>query len=309
MMSEKSDVLEKLQLLRHAVDNRLLKYQQSDCVSNCTADALFQNLILENKGIKHQFLASSDYLMFLEKLLDCNDFQSEFSEVDEVIASCDKEKQNYNSSTTEEVVIDKVKDYDNVRDSCSEVENAFESSLELKKKSIDLAKKLKQCLLLLEESYKTKTQVDDILIEQNTLLQELNAKLCCQPVLSNKLIILNGFKAYLNDDGLNSAINNSKHESFIENEDSCGDIKLISTQADCDILEVFYVNSFFKKSSVEVKVIYDQGILYLGSSRGPIKYVAITNCPVNVDDLITAAVSTNSLATILPLLQHRLTKA
>jgi len=288
--------------------------------NNFMASAAVQNAVLENKDLKQQFLTSSAYLLFLEEILQpTKQLFDESSPLNETFAQIESEKRNYKAQIEQkEDVYQKLYHVNDVIDTCVDINKDCDEIQNIKIEFSKLLEQMQKISKAFDGKCNTLSEFTNLLKEQVAAIQNVNRELSqyverSQPNSDlvdklNKLLNSKLMKAF---EKQSASHQRPKVHCGATNIEDVSGVKIIASQTDYDILEVFYVNTFFKKSSVEVKIAF-----HLKSNHGPdsdctrgaIKHVSIRNSPVNVDDLIEQAIISDNFTSVLPLLQHRLSE-
>ena len=291
--------------LKHVVFSMKEKLRSQDAILNFSGCADFQNALIENKDLKHQFLAFSSSLLFLEQMFMTDKEFDLKSDLDKAFQNCEEEKKNYVQAKVKNELNFSDLAYVNKLESCVSItEEDFKHVEQLKKECDEFAEKI-NIILNATDGRKSENDLTTLITEQVELLRNLEKDLRIHISQSATDMKLNELECCHNFCDTILA-----HQFFLNskpvNIEGLSGVKIIASKPEHEILEVFYTNTFLKKSSVEVKIIFNLRNSSLGSSRGAIKEVVIRNCPMNVDDVIEQAIESNDYAFIPLFLQHQL---
>ena len=309
--------LEKLKELYVFIENTKHKLQQKKSISTYTASAALQNLLIENKDVKHQFISFNAYLMFFDQVMyPTKEFSNLSLQLEEAMSQCERKKKHYkDEKEKQEIMMQSLTQTNDISTSVIASENNLEATQEICKECNELSTRGKEVLNVFDGKCKTTDKAEFLEAEQLTMIEKMNKEMSQHIEMSKPSEgLLNKLNAILNSELMQvfekclAENDKLKSQSIVPSREALSGVKVIASQLDHDILEVFYVNTFFKKSSVEVKISYHLNNFTIGPSRGAIKHVSIGNCPVFIDDLIDQTVASNNFAIILPELQHRLSE-
>ena len=314
MDKDKISDVSHLHNLHTYLENIKQQFQHQKSITNYTANAALQNALFENKDVKHQFLTFFAYLMFLDEIMNpTKEFSDATSSLNEMLSQCDDEKRNLNAKKDEEALFEQFNKTNDVAAASVALNKDFEEIKNIKNQYIELSKKMNEILQYFDEKCTSVADSSAILNEQLKAKEKMNQELSQHIVrLQPNEDLIDKLNKLLNSELMQAYekqhATNKKAQFVATSKEVLSGVKLIATQVDYDILEVFYVNTFFKKSSVEVKVTFHLVKTNSDRTRGPIKDVNIRNSPVKVDDLIEEAITLNCFATVVPMLQHRLSE-
>lgn len=307
-MSISGEYFNKLQDLKADIAKLNSKLQKHNFSSNNDLSiGTLQNAVSENKDSKLRFISLSSYLMFLEQFLQKGFLdldKSDFEAVNRVIEDYDEKKQLHRSfQERSDDVFEQLLKLQMVESECLSIEKLFKKVQATKQTCASLIQKKKEIASSLNKEIYTSADVQKLLTEQENLIKTLSKKLNSYSYSSNVPRVPAGLPSFLNSE---ESVNTTD-EAFEIDTESLSGVKIISTHPNYDILEVFYVDSCMKMSSVEVKITFDDQPT--SEARSIIKNLVIRNSPIDVQDLVDAAIKENDFASMLPFLQQRLSES